>query len=289
VGIALVKEVLTCVPDDLGPSERMVLVVIAENARDATRESWALTRADLGRRAGLQPEALRKAIQRLAKSGLEVRVPLKVGKNGQPVYAFEGRQCTYRIPQFERREPVPTSEAVTQSHLSDREAGTGSRLSGAEVGTQSSLWGSEVGTGSREVGTGSRPTPQYPSSSSPTEKNKKGGSGGATRTKRATAEHPSFAAWYAVYPVHKARGDAVRAYSKALEKTDEATLLDAAKRYRDDPQVKRGYGKYPATWLNKECWLDEEPPAPRDVRPSRGHQPYRDPADPADYQKGFFD
>jgi hypothetical protein len=57
--------------------------------------------------------------------------------------------------------------------------------------------------------------------------------------------------------VHKARGAAVTAYNKALKKTDPATLLAAGKRYRDEPQVKRGYGKHPATWLNQECWLDE--------------------------------
>lgn len=271
------KEVLTCVPEELGTSERMVLMVIAENARDATRESWALTRDDLCRRSGLKPDALRKAFQRLAAAGLEVRVPLKFGKQGQPVYAHEGRQSTYRVPHFKRREQIPTTEAGTDSHHSG-EAGTDSHYSGAdphppsseaesasrEAGTQSHLWNQEVGTDSQEVGTRSRPTPHNPSSSSPTEKNSKGGAGGKRRTAN-DDEHPSFDAWYTAYPVHKARGAAAKAYSKALEKTDEATLFAAAKRYRDDPQVRRGYGKHPATWLNQHCWLDE--PTPADATP----------------------
>jgi hypothetical protein len=39
-------------------------------------------------------------------------------------------------------------------------------------------------------------------------------------------------------------------------------LLEAAKRYCDDPQVHQGFGKHPATWLNKKCWLDEDRPPP---------------------------
>lgn len=85
--------------------------------------------------------------------------------------------------------------------------------------------------------------------------------GGNKRTK-ANEEDPAFAEWYAAYPVHKARGAAVKAYAKALDKpgVTPEVLLDAAKRYRDEPQVKRGYGKHPATWLNNDCWLDEPTP-----------------------------
>lgn len=73
----------------------------------------------------------------------------------------------------------------------------------------------------------------------------------------ASGEHPAFAEWYDAFPVHKARGAAVKAFTKAAKKADPETLIAAAKRYRDDPQVQRGYAKHPATWLNQECWLDE--------------------------------
>jgi hypothetical protein len=79
---------------------------------------------------------------------------------------------------------------------------------------------------------------------------------------------PRFGEWYAAYPVHKARGDAETAYAKAVrEGADPQALLEAAKRYRDDPQVHRGYGKHPATWLNKKCWLDEDTPPPQPDAP----------------------
>ena len=256
-------EVLKHAPAELGPSERMVLMAIAEDARDATRESWALTRAELGRRTGMKPDALKKAFQRLARAGLEVRVPLSFTEAGKPVYAYEGKQSTYRLPPLKRGEQVPASEEGTESHHSEQagtgsplseEPGTDSRHSSSEPGTQSPLFGSEGGTGSPEGGTGSPPTPHNPSSTSPSEKYK-GGAGGKARTKK-DEEPGSFAEWYAAYPVHKARGAAVKAYANALNKTDPETLLAAAKLYRDEPQVKRGYGKHPATWLNQQCWLD---------------------------------
>ena len=43
---------------------------------------------------------------------------------------------------------------------------------------------------------------------------------------------------------------------------DPLVLVAAAKRYHADPNVVRGYGKHPATWLNAKCWLDEETPQP---------------------------
>jgi Helix-turn-helix domain len=108
-----------------------------------------------------------------------------------------------------------------------------------------------------------------------------------------TASDPQFAEWYATYPVHKAVGDAERAYANAIrDGADPRVLLEAAKRYRDDPQVLRGWGKHPATWLNKKCWLDEDMPAPQQQDPpahSNGYQPYRNPEDQSVYDLGFAD
>lgn len=98
------------------------------------------------------------------------------------------------------------------------------------------------------------------------------------------SDDPLFAEWYAAYPVHKARGDAERAWAKALASgATPRVLIDAAKRYCDDPNVLRGFGKHPATWLNAQCWLDEAAPAQQDER--RGHQTYRNPADDSVYEE----
>lgn len=71
-------------------------------------------------------------------------------------------------------------------------------------------------------------------------------------------ENGGFAEFYEVFPLHKSRGAAARAYHKALKRADEETILAGAKHYAqqrhgEEPQ----FTKYPATWLNQDCWLDE--------------------------------
>ena len=71
-----------------------------------------------------------------------------------------------------------------------------------------------------------------------------------------------FEEWYAAYPIHKARGDAEKAYAKACKTASAGTLLEAARRYGDEQKAKGKleFAKHPATWLNKKCWLDEPDP-----------------------------
>lgn len=72
-------------------------------------------------------------------------------------------------------------------------------------------------------------------------------------------EPPGFAAFYAAYPLKKARPAASKAYGRALERAPPEVLLDGAKRYstqRENEDQK--FTKHPATWLNNDCWLDQE-------------------------------
>ena len=71
-----------------------------------------------------------------------------------------------------------------------------------------------------------------------------------------------FEEWYDAYPIHKARGDAEKAYAKACKTASAGTLLEAARRYGDEQKAKGKleFAKHPATWLNKKCWLDEPDP-----------------------------
>lgn len=93
------------------------------------------------------------------------------------------------------------------------------------------------------------------------------------KNSRATsALPPSFEAWYAAYPIKKARGAAEKAYPKALaaaaadkrvkagEITAAGLLLAAARSYAEDPNRSPQFTKHPATWLNQQCWLDERLP-----------------------------
>lgn len=251
MGIGLIKEVLTCAPEGLGPSERVVLLVIAEDARDATRESWRLTRAELCQRAGMKPEALKKAFQRLAQAGVEVRVPLKFAENGKPVYAYEGRQSTYRLPLLQRGEQVPASEqelsprspaqeAGTDSPHTEREGGTGSRHSPSEEGAQSPLWPEEGGTDSPEAGTGSRPTPHRPSS--PSEKKEtQGGVGGRGSRRKPETPAPE------IFPVT----DEMRSWVKNHKRTITVDLEDQTERFLNHArQHDRRCRDWVAAWRN---------------------------------------
>jgi len=67
-----------------------------------------------------------------------------------------------------------------------------------------------------------------------------------------------FGAFYAAFPRKAARGAAETAYWRARKGASAEVLLAGAHRYAalrkgEDPK----YTKYPATWLNGTCWLDE--------------------------------
>lgn len=66
-----------------------------------------------------------------------------------------------------------------------------------------------------------------------------------------------FEAFYQVYPLHKARRAAEKAYVSALKRTTPEAILAGARRYADDPARKPDFTKHPASWLNADGWLDE--------------------------------
>ena len=70
-----------------------------------------------------------------------------------------------------------------------------------------------------------------------------------------------FQIWYDVYPLHKARRAAERAYASALNRTTREAMLAGAARYSADPGRDPNKTKHPATWLNGDCWLDESKPS----------------------------
>lgn len=72
-----------------------------------------------------------------------------------------------------------------------------------------------------------------------------------------------FDEFYRAYPRHKARGQAEKAWDKAVKHTDPAVIVAGAIQFRqwcqaDDKEAK--FIPYPATWLNAKSWLDERDP-----------------------------
>lgn len=114
------------------------------------------------------------------------------------------------------------------------------------------------------------PTPENPSSV-PTPENPTVGKPGpvvpSTVTKDCNTRDldASFDAWYATYPVKKAKGAALRAYRAALKLASAEDLLLALKRQVPEIETRRdaGYALHPASWLNARRWEDELPEEPK--------------------------
>ncbi|MER7363604.1 helix-turn-helix domain-containing protein [Nonomuraea wenchangensis] len=230
-------EVLDFAPADLTPAQRLVLVVIAERAYDDTREAWPGGSEKWGletiaRRTGLKVDSVRKAIQQMARKGVEVRVPIKVGADGRPVYAHEGQQTTFRIPRF--------------SHRADQDSPSKSE----EGGSASAHSSQEGGPRSQEGGSPSTPiphTPEYPSDKNTDaevillfgseEKAEAKSPKKRTRAKKvAPVDNPDFVAFYSAMPRKQDPDAAARAWADVVASGVPAKdLTFAAEGYRDDP------------------------------------------------------
>lgn len=105
MGHDVYRDVLDNAPADLGPAERMILLVLADLADESTRQcSWPIDVIE--HQTGLSADALRKAFQRLGRRGLDPRVRIGTDRRGNAVFAYEGKSLTYRVPRFDQR-PTP--------------------------------------------------------------------------------------------------------------------------------------------------------------------------------------
>lgn len=66
-----------------------------------------------------------------------------------------------------------------------------------------------------------------------------------------------FALFWEVYPLKVGKGDAVKAWKKALKKTSADEIVSAVKRFAWPDDKK--FIPHPASWLNAERWADEAP------------------------------
>ena len=82
---------------------------------------------------------------------------------------------------------------------------------------------------------------------------------GAGRKQRSSRDLEGFAAWYELYPRHKGRGAAEKAWPKAVRlAVGTGALLDALRRQLPGLLAKeRDLRPHPASWLNGKRWLDE--------------------------------
>ena len=76
-----------------------------------------------------------------------------------------------------------------------------------------------------------------------------------------------FDQFWEAYPKKKGKGQARKAFERALKKTDMETLLEGVSEYvRNSRWEDEQFIAYPATWLNGERWTDEyDSPAVRET------------------------
>ncbi|WPO70242.1 hypothetical protein [Streptomyces sp. KN37] len=108
MGYALRRWLADRLPADLSSGERLVALEIADQANEKTRLAYGSNLLDIiVHRTGLaNQKQVGKVLGKLAASGLELRVPVRdkngeiiCNKAGRPLYAFEGRKLTFRIPE----------------------------------------------------------------------------------------------------------------------------------------------------------------------------------------------
>lgn len=99
MGYPLFREVKQHAPADLDTGELALLLILADEANDETRECFP-GMDELCAHMRMTADGIGRILQRLAKHGIDVRVPVGKDKTGRLLYAVKGVRTTYRLPRF---------------------------------------------------------------------------------------------------------------------------------------------------------------------------------------------
>lgn len=81
----------------------------------------------------------------------------------------------------------------------------------------------------------------------------------------------AFEEWWATYPKKDDKRGTLPAWKRITREVDNTVLVEAAQRYRDDPNRSEQYTKLPKTWLNAGAWENGPlPPRGSGSRPQAG-------------------
>jgi biotin operon repressor len=98
------------------------------------------------------------------------------------------------------------------------------------------------------------PTQDYPTQDNPLHKNNISKKNNLKNNER-TYSDSEFDSFWSNYPKKVDKGAAVRAFRKAIKKTDVKEIIEGATRYASDVNLpEKQFIKNPATWLNAEAW-----------------------------------
>lgn len=82
--------------------------------------------------------------------------------------------------------------------------------------------------------------------------------------------YDQFLEFYEAYPKKRSKSTAQKAFEKAITKTSFENIMDGLTAYKKEiskKQTEEKYIKYPATWLNQECWDDDYSYKPKEEKP----------------------
>lgn len=92
-------------------------------------------------------------------------------------------------------------------------------------------------------------------------------------TSNTPRESADFVEFYEnTYPRREGRGEARKAWTKAIGKAAASVILAGAARFADDPNRDPAFTPHPATWLNQERWLDDPLPERMNGREAAGRR-----------------
>jgi hypothetical protein len=70
-----------------------------------------------------------------------------------------------------------------------------------------------------------------------------------------------FGTFWAAYPRHEKRAEAVKAWEKAVKRADPVDIVGGAVRYAGDPNRDPAFTAHASSWLNGDRWTDDPLPA----------------------------
>ena len=76
-----------------------------------------------------------------------------------------------------------------------------------------------------------------------------------------TAYPADFQKFWDAYPRQVGKRDALKAWEKAKKRSTTSNILDGARRLAKAPNRETRFTPYPARWLNRDGWEDEQTPA----------------------------
>lgn len=158
MGYHLFREVKRHAPADLDAGELALLLILADEANDDTRECFPGA-DELCAHMRMSWDGISRILKRLAERGLDVRVPVGKDSRGRVVYAYKGTRTTYKIPRFKGQ----TVGGALDSERSDSSATNSVQSSDARptIGAQRS------DAGPSKVRPQSDPSPQFPHEEDP--------------------------------------------------------------------------------------------------------------------------